>query len=167
LALEGDGPTALILSRQKLPELDHGEGDARGLRHGAYVLGPETVDPELSLLASGSEVHLAVEAARILQADGVRARVVSFPSFDRFEALDEGERESILGPGAVRVAIEAASPFGWHRWVGSTGRVVGMTRFGASAPGPRLMEAFGFRVEHVVAVAQEALARQAARSGRA
>ncbi len=156
------GPVGLALTRQKVPVLDRGSlAPASGLARGAYVLADgEGGAPELILLATGSEVALAVEARRRLAAEGVRVRVVSMPSWELFEAQSPEYRESVL-PGAVRarVAIEAASPFGWDRWVGSEGAVIGVDRFGASAPGAEVMKRFGFTPEHVVEVARQVMER--------
>ncbi len=161
VAVERGGPTALVLTRQKVPELARGDGalaSASGLARGAYVLNPEVEDPEVSFLATGSEVQHALAAARILSDEGVRARVVSFPCWSLFEERPREEQERVLGPDAVRVAVEAAASFGWHRWVGSRGALVTIDRFGASAPGDRMMREMGFTAENVARVAREALA---------
>jgi transketolase len=158
LALERDGPTALVLTRQDLPSL-RGEGvrGAEGAADGAYVLWESAPEPELVLLASGSEVQHALAAARVLGGEGRRVRVVSFPSWERFAALDEGRQAAVLGRGVPRVAVEAGASMGWHRWIGDGGRLVTLDRFGASAPGGRLMEAFGFTSANVLAVARRVL----------
>ena len=141
-----DGPTMLVLTRQKLPVLDRAVvGPADGVRRGAYVLldppGPGGV--HAILLATGSEVGVALEAAGILVSEGIRARVVSMPSWELFEAQPERYRDSVLDPAVrVRVAVEAAGPFGWSRWTTDDGAIVGMEGFGASAPGERLFQEF-------------------------
>ncbi|TPW16415.1 MAG: transketolase, partial [bacterium] len=162
-ALETRGPVGLVLTRQNLPTLDRAVyGPAAGLRRGGYILACELrVDQlELILLATGSEVALAVEAHRILEAEGRSVRVVSLPSWELFGAQDAAWRDSVLPPGvSARLAIEAGRSFGWERWVGSSGRVIGIDRFGASAPDTVLAEKFGFTAAHVVAVARELLGR--------
>ncbi len=152
------GPVALVLSRQDLPLLDHSRRAAgAGLARGAYVL-RETPggSPELILMASGSEVWLAVEAASALEKEQVRVRVVSFPSWELFAAQSEDYQASVLPPAVtVRMAIEAASPFGWERYLGLQGVMLGVTRFGESAPAKALAEEFGFTVERTIAAARE------------
>jgi len=141
-----DSPTALVLSRQNLPPLPGTGVDAL---KGGYVL-KDSEKPQVILMASGSEVNVAMDAAGILEGKGVRVRVVSMPSFELFEEQDDEYKESVL-PDSVRVrlAIEAASPFGWYKYVGLDGDVVGMDGFGASAPGDLLYEKFGFTAENV------------------
>ena len=156
------GPVMLVLSRQKMPTLDRAVvAPAAGLARGAYVL-TETAGktPDLILIATGSELHLAVEAKAELEPRGHAVRVVSMPSTELFERQDANYRESVL-PTAVRrrLAIEAGAPDSWYRWVGLDGDVVGMTTFGASAPVNDLMKHFGFTVENVVARALELMAR--------
>ncbi len=156
------GPTALVLTRQKIPVLDRAvHAPADGLRRGAYVLidaagGP----PELILIGTGSELQLAVAARTALAKDGIRARVVSMPSWELFEAEPENYRDAVL-PRTVtrRLAVEAGASFGWDRWIGTSGAVVGVDRFGASAPGETVMKELGFTVEHVVARARALLGR--------
>ncbi len=157
-----DGPTALILTRQKVPVLDRSRlAPAEGLARGAYVLAKEEGDrPDIILMASGSEVHLAVEARGRLAAEGIRARVVSFPSWELFEAQPAEYREQVL-PSSVlaRVAVEAAHPQGWERYVGPWGSTLGVERFGASAPYKVLAEQFNFTVDEVVRRAHLVLER--------
>ena len=144
---------ALVLSRQNLPTIDRDVyADAEELIRGAYVLADfGEGEPELILMASGSEVDLILRAAGNLAAEGVNLRVVSFPSWELFSAQDQDYRDSVLPPGIKRrLAVEAGVTFGWHRWVGDRGRVIGIDHFGASAPGPKVMEAFGFTVKHVM-----------------
>ena len=160
LSLEhGSGPSALLLSRQGLPIYDDtrlGQGSERG----AYVLDREEGDdgPAVILLASGSEVATAREAAGLLKEQGVAARVVSMPCWEIFEEQDKDYRESVL-PRAItaRVAVEAGCPFGWERYTGQDGVIIGMNRFGASAPIKELSENFGFTAENVVAQAKTLL----------
>jgi transketolase len=155
------GPVMLVLSRQKMPTLDRTVvAPAAGVARGGYVL-TETAGkgPDLILIATGSELHLAVEAKVELEKRGHAVRVVSMPSTELFEHQDAAYRESVL-PAAVRrrLAIEAGAPDSWYRWVGLDGAVVGMTTFGASAPVNDLMKHFGFTVENVVARALELFA---------
>jgi len=148
-----DGPTALILTRQALPTLDRSlADDARELAMGAYVLSDfGDKEPDLILMASGSEVYLVYEAAVRLAAEGVNVRAVSFPSWELFEEQDEAYHELVL-PKRIRkrLAVEAGAGLGWERYVGSEGAVISMERFGASAPGKILFEKFGFTIENVV-----------------
>jgi len=154
-------PTVLTLSRQPLPTLDRGKYEpASGVAQGAYILADAPGgNPELILIASGSEVSLAVDAYEQLVKDGVKARVVSMPCWDLFERQTVEYRNSVLPPSVkARVAIEQASTFGWERYVGEKGRVIGMHTFGASAPLKELQKKFGFVPDQVVAVAKEVLA---------
>lgn len=155
-------PAVLALSRQALPTLDRTKyAAASGVAHGAYVLADAPGgNPELILIASGSEVSLAVEAYERLVKEGVRARVVSMPSWDIFEHQTPEYRNSVLPPNVkARVAIEQGSTFGWERYIGESGRVIGMHTFGASAPLKALQKKFGFEPDRVVSVAKEVLAR--------
>ena len=146
-------PTILVLSRQNLPVLPNSKDMAKeGVAKGGYVISKAESDtPDGILIATGSEVNLAVQAQKDLKEQGKDVSVVSLPSFDLFEAQDEAYKESVL-PKAVkkRVAIEAASPFGWERYIGSEGKMIGIDHFGASAPGDYVLEQFGFTVENVV-----------------
>ncbi len=156
-------PVVLALSRQPLPTLDRSKyAPAAGVARGAYVLADAPGGkPELILIATGSEVCLAIEAHEKLVAEGVKSRVVSMPSWDIFEHQTQEYRDSVLPPGVkARVAIEQASTFGWERYIGSTGRVIGMKTFGASAPLKELQKHFGFEPERVVEVAREVLGRK-------
>jgi len=147
-------PAVLVLSRQPLPTLDRSKyASAAGVARGAYVLADApNGKPEVILIATGSEIALAVEAHEQLVSEGVRSRVVSMPSWDIFEHQSQEYRESVLPRSVtVRVAIEQASAFGWERYVGTTGRVIGMQTFGASAPLKALQEEYGFTVDRVVA----------------
>ncbi len=156
-----NGPTALVLTRQNLPVLDRSEmAGAQNLARGAYVLrdAPEG-HPDLILIASGSEVHLALAAQEGLAARGVRARVVSMPSWELFDAQPPAYRAAVLPPTVPKIAIEAAMPLGWERYVGPDGVVIGVRRFGASAPYPVLMEKFGFTPQAVIERAMETVAQ--------
>jgi transketolase len=153
-------PVALVLSRQNMPTLDRTRYEsAEGVRRGAYVLGDaEDGDPEIVLMASGTEVALVVDAYEELTAEGIRARVVSMPSWELFERQPVEYRESVLSPEVTaRVAVEQASNFGWHRYVGTKGHVIGMETFGASAPLKDLQQKFGFTPNAVVAAAKAQL----------
>ena len=151
------GPSALLLTRQGLPPLEGTEQAMAQVQNGAYVLSSDA-DPELILMATGSEVQLAVGAAQALREAGHQVRVVSVPSMDRFLASDAAYQESVL-PASVtrRVAVEAGRTFGWQAMVGSSGVVVGIDRFGESAPASDLAEHFGFTVENVLAQAKSLL----------
>jgi transketolase len=156
-------PACLILSRQNLPTLDRTRyAAASGLKHGAYVLadsggGP----PELILIATGSEVSLCVGVYEKLASEGVKARVVSMPSWELFEQQDEAYRAAVLPPQVTRrVAVEQASTLGWERYTGLRGAIIGMKTFGASAPLKELLVKFGFTPEHVYAAAKQQLARK-------
>jgi transketolase len=157
-----NGPVGLVLTRQKLPVLDRTQlAPASETARGAYVLVDTTpgTQPELILIATGSEVSLALAAHRQLNGEGVRSRVVSMPSWELFEAQPDEYRESVLPPDVgARVSVEAASPFGWERYVGPEGAIIGVSHFGASTPGPEIMKRFGFTVKHVVATARSVLA---------
>jgi transketolase len=152
-----DHPVALALTRQKLAVLDRAVlPPAQGLSKGAYIMADADGQPDIILMASGSEVHL-IMAARLPLADkGIKTRVVSMPSWELFEAMPASYREEVLPPGiSARLAVEMGLPMGWERYVGDAGDIIGMTGFGASAPGPVVQEQFGFSVERVV---QKALA---------
>jgi transketolase len=160
-----NGPTLLVLTRQKLPVLDRTAlGAAAGTAKGAYVLlDPPGGNPQAILIATGSELHVALAAAKVLQADRVRVRVVSMPSWELFAAQPEAYRNEVLPPGVrVRLGIEAASPFGWERWVGEEGAMLAMERFGASAPGDRLFEEFKFTPERAAAIVRQLIVRRSA-----
>jgi transketolase len=154
-------PAVLVLSRQPLPTLDRGKyAAASGVARGAYVFADAPGGkPEVILIATGSELSLAVEAHEKLLAGGIRSRVVSMPSWDIFDHQTPAYRDSVLLPMVPRVAIEQASTFGWERYVGTSGRIIGMTTFGASAPLKELQKEFGFEPERVVAITKELLGR--------
>ncbi|SPE28921.1 Transketolase [Acidobacteriia bacterium SbA2] len=156
-------PAVLALSRQPLPTLDRIKyAPASGVARGAYVLADApNGNPELILIASGSEVILAVDAHETLLAEGIRSRVVSMPSWDIFEHQTKEYRDSVLPPTVkARVAVEEASTFGWERYVGDSGVVIGMKTFGASAPLKELQRKFGFEPDRVVEAAKELLGRR-------
>jgi transketolase len=157
-----DGPTVLALSRQKLPILDRTVlAPAAGARKGGYILKDSTGTPELILIATGAEVHLALAAADKLGAEGRRVRVVSLPSWELFDAQPQSYRDEVLPPAVrARVSVEAAATLGWHRFVGDAGATIGIDHFGASAPAERLFEEFGFSVDHVLKVCGDVLGRK-------
>jgi transketolase len=152
-----DGPTALVLSRQNLPLLPE---TSKAALNGAYILkddiNPATGNPDILLMASGSEVELIYNASDILKNEKIHARVISVPSFEVFEKLSAAEKEKIM-PKAVRarLAVEAGSSFGWHKYTGLDGDVIGINSFGASAPAAMLFKEFGFTVDAVVKKAKE------------
>ncbi len=161
IVADGGHPSVLILSRQALPTLDRTKyASADGVARGGYVLA-DSDDPKVILIATGSEVSLAVAAYEQLKSDGVAARVVSMPSWFRFERQSDAYRESVL-PKAVtaRLAIEMAGELGWDRYVGPAGKVIGMTTFGASAPLAKLAEKFGFTTDNVVQTAKSLLEKK-------
>ena len=160
LALEQtDRPTCLALTRQSLPTLDRTTlGAADGLLKGAYVLREESGGLDVILIATGSEVHLALEAAETLEGEGLGARVVSMPAMDVFERQTKDYQREVLPPRVrARVAVEAAATFGWERYVGLDGEVIGMTGFGASGKAEALFEHFGFTAAHVAEAARRTL----------
>ncbi len=152
-----EGPTSLVLSRQNLAGIKHNASDFAGIRKGAYVLSDCAGKADLILIANGSELDLAVKAAAELTAAGKKIRVVSMPSTNVFDRQDQAYKDSVLTAGVKRVAIEAAHPDFWRKYVGLEGAVVGIDTFGESAPGGVLMKHFGFTVENVVAVAKTVL----------
>ena len=157
-----DGPTIMALTRQKLPILDRTAlAPSEGARRGAYILKDTDGKPDAIVIGTGSEVHLALAAAETLGKDGIQTRVVSMPSWELFAQQDQGYRDSVLPPDVrKRVSIEAAATQGWERWITDDGIAIGIDHFGASAPGPKVMEEFGFTAQHVV----DAVRRLAGRS---
>jgi transketolase len=156
------GPAALVLTRQALPVLDPKQYPvSAGVAKGAYVL-VDAPEPDLALVATGSEVHLALQAARVLAKSGIRARVVSMPSWELFAKRTAEYRDSVLPPDIPTLAIEAGATLGWYKWVGRTGDIIGLDHFGASAPGEVVMERLGFNVENVVQRAQQLLHQESA-----
>jgi transketolase len=162
VALETKGrPVLLALTRQAVPTLDRNRyASAQGLRRGAYVLSEPAYGPaQLILIASGSEVGLIVAAAERLQTEGIAVRCVSMPSWDLFDAMPQADRDAVLPPSVrARLAVEAGSTQGWHRYVGDAGDVIGVDRFGASAPGDTVLREYGFSVDNVYARAKALLA---------
>ena len=151
------GPTALILTRQGLPTLDRSQyAAAQELHKGGYVLAGEQGDLQAIIIASGSEIPLALGAREQLESQGIGTRVVSLPSWELFEQQDQAYRDQVLPAACLnRVAVETASPFGWERYVGLNGKTIGMQGYGASGPAEQLMEKFGFTVENVVNTVKE------------
>jgi transketolase len=150
-----EAPTAFALSRQNLPILDPDAIPDDAIEKGAYVLrDADGGDPELILIATGSEVSLCLEAAD--QLEGVRVRVVSMPCMDTFTKADESYREQVLPASCrARIAVEAASPMGWDKWIGEQGRFVGMETFGESGPAPEVYEHFGITAARVAEIGKE------------
>lgn len=156
------GPVGLVLTRQKLPVFDRARlGPASGLARGAYILAEaEGGSPQAILIGTGSEVQVALGARDLLAKEGIRARVVSMPCWEAFEAESEEYRESVIPPSvAARVSVEAGSTFGWSRWIGESGIAIGLDHFGASAPGATNMERFRFTVEKVAEAVRGILRR--------
>jgi transketolase len=152
-----NGPTALVFSRQSLPFMDRDDAQISNIARGAYVL-RDTEAPQAILIATGSEVSLAVAAYGALQEQGIATRVVSMPSASVFAAQSPEYQESVL-PGGMknRIAIEAGHPDYWHKWVGLDGRIIGLPTFGESGPGAEVMAHFGFTVENVVDQVKQSL----------
>jgi transketolase len=160
----------LALTRQDLPTLDRGRyASAEGLRRGAYVLSDApNGKPELILIASGSEVGLIVAAAQRLQSEGIAVRCVSMPSWELFEALPQEDRDTVLPPSvSARLAVEAGASQGWDRYIGARGDMLGVKRFGASAPAEVLLREYGFTVDNVCARAKALLSPSLGRGGKA
>jgi transketolase len=160
------GPTALVFTRQKLVFVDRTtHGDASGVAKGGYILAESdgqkpsanSPKPQVVLMSSGSEIGLALEAHSKLTAQGVKARVVSMPSHELFAAQDAKYRASVLPDGVPRVAVEAAHPMSWYRWVGDNGTIIGLERFGASAPFEKIYQELGITAERVVEAAMALL----------
>jgi len=162
LAIGLRGPVALVLTRQALPVLDLKQFSVKdGVAKGAYALLDEP-NPDLVLVATGSEVQLALQAGRALAKSGIRARVVSMPSWELFAKQPVEYRDSLLPIDVPKLAIEAGATLGWYKWVGRTGDVVGLDHFGASAPGEVVMEKMGFTVDNVVHRALQLLHQESA-----
>lgn len=159
VALRRRGPTALVLTRQSVPVLDRAiSSPAAGVRRGGYVLWQSGQSPDVILIGTGSEVHIALAAGKLLQASGTSARVVSLPSWELFDAQPAEYRSDVLPPAITRrVAVEAGSTLGWERYVGCAGVVIGVARFGASAPGDVVYRELGLTPERVAAVARRLL----------
>jgi transketolase len=155
LALERTGPSFFALSRQNLPVIDPASHDVyAGVSKGAYVL-EEVAKPQVVLIGAGSEVWTCVDAAKLLAADGIAARVVSFPSWKLFEEQTAEYKASVLPAGVPKLAVEAGVTIGWWKYVGQNGDVIGLDRFGASAPGPKVLAELGFSAENVAAHAKK------------
>jgi transketolase len=156
-----DGPTALALTRQKVPVFDRNKyGSAEGVLKGAYVLSDCESKPDIIFIATGSEVQLAVKAAEVLASENIKSRVVSMPSWELFEKQSEDYKQSVLPKDIKkRVVIEAASPFGWCKYAGDEGVIIGIDRFGESAPAEKIFREFGFTVENVVSKAKKLLGK--------
>jgi transketolase len=155
-------PVALVLTRQAVPTFDRTKyASAAGLARGAYILADaEGGKPQVILMATGSEVYLCIDAYEKLKAEGIRARVVSMPSWDLFERQDQSYRDAVLPPDVTaRVAVEMASTFGWAQYAGAKGRIIGMHTFGASAPLKDLQRKFGFTSDAVIQAARELLGK--------
>lgn len=151
------GPVALILSRQKLPVLNR-DTIENSLTDGAYILEDCESKPDIILIATGSEVHIALEAQKRLALENIAARVVSMPSWELFEQTPQEYKDHVLSPDVtLRLAVEAGSPMGWEQYVGNSGAIIGIKGFGASAPGGTVMEQFGFTTENIVQKAMELL----------
>jgi transketolase len=157
-----EGPVALVLTRQKLSFIDRSKyAPAGGLARGAYVLAdPPGGNPEIVLISSGSEVALILDAQKKLEADGIRARAVSMPSQELFARQDKAYQDSVLPKGVKRVAMEAAHPMSWYRWVGDDGVILGIERYGASAPAATIFTHLGFTVDHVVETAKQLVGKK-------
>ena len=160
-AVQNNGPTLLVLTRQVVAHLDRSGAKEPGVARGAYVLADvEGGSPDVILIGTGSEVNLCVLAREKLNNFGVKARVVSMPSWSLFETQEDSYRESVLPRGIKkRVTVEAGSPIGWHRWAGDEGSVIGVERFGASAPGQDVLAHLGFTADHVAAAALRLLGK--------
>jgi len=160
LALENtSGPTTLIFSRQNLPVLDRSIcAPAVGTRRGGYILWESAPNPDLILIATGSEVAMTLDAARKLAAENIKVRVVSLPCWEIFDRQKQEYRHSVLPPQvSARIAVEAGIKLGWEHYTGLKGKIIGMESFGASAPGPVLYEKFGFTAARIIAAAKELL----------
>ena len=154
-ALERKGPSFFALSRQDLPVIDPAAHDVfAGVSKGAYVL-QDASNPQVILIGTGSEVWPAIDAAKLLAAEGIAARVVSFPSWKIFEEQSKEYKASVLPAGVPKLAVEAGVSIGWWKYVGSDGDVLGIDRFGASAPGPKVLAELGFTAENVAARAKK------------
>jgi transketolase len=160
-AVQHNGPTLFALTRQNVPHLDRANARDAAVARGAYILSEaEGGSPDVILIGTGSEVALCARAQEKLKGYGIRARVVSMPSMNLFEQQDEAYRESVL-PKATRkrVTIEAAATFGWRKWAGDEGIVIGIDHYGASAPGDVILKNFGMTVEHVTSAALRLMGR--------
>jgi transketolase len=154
LALERNGACFFALSRQNLPVIDPAKHDVfAGVSKGAYVL-EDAANPKVILIGTGAEVWPCLDAKKQLEAQGIPARVVSFPSWEIFEEQSDEYKASVLPRGVPKLAVEAGSPLGWWKYVGFEGDVIGLDRFGASAPGPIVLKELGFSAENIAARAK-------------
>jgi transketolase len=151
-----DGPTTLILSRQAVPHQERAPQALANIRRGGYILHACVGTPDVVLISTGSEIALCVDAAKKSQQQGIAVQVVSLPCWEVFEAQDQAYKESVL-PAKItaRVAVEAAATLCWHRYVGPQGKIIGIDRYGESAPAPEIYQALGITVEHIVTAIQE------------
>jgi transketolase len=160
--LRKEGPTILVLTRQGLPVFDRNNVEsAEGTLKGAYILSRENAEPaDIVLIATGSEVQLVLEAQQVLATAGTAARVVSMPSWELFREQPQNYRDAVLPPEiTARLAVEAGAPLGWRDWVGDKGDMIGVNRFGASAPAGEIFKQLGFTVENVVERAKKLLGK--------
>lgn len=159
VALQHRGPVALLLTRQKLPVITgNGLGRARDLEKGAYILHETSSTPDIIMMGTGSEVHLLLDAAATLEKEGRTVRVVSMPSWELFAEQSIEYRDSVLPPSVTaRLSVEAGVTLGWDRYVGPVGRIIGLDRFGASAPGEVAMHKLGFSADNVLVSARSVL----------
>jgi transketolase len=160
VALEhSGGPVAIVLTRQNVPTIDQDKYEkAANVEKGAYILSDSETEPQVILIGSGSEVHLLLKAQEKLKAESIQARVVSFPSWEIFDAQSNEYKEKVFPKNIRRrLAVEAGSPIGWCKYVTEDGDVIGITKFGESAPGEEVMKEYGFSVENVVAKAKALL----------
>jgi transketolase len=160
--LHTEGPVAIVLTRQGIPIIDQKKyAKADGLKKGAYILSDSDGVPDIILIATGSEVHLILEAQEELKKNKIQARVVSMPCWSLFDKQDAAYREDILPKGIrKRLAVEAGSTFGWLKYVTDEGDVIGIDKFGESAPGDEVMKEYGFSVENVVKRAKTLLSKK-------
>jgi transketolase len=166
LALERKSPSWMALTRQDLPVIDAAKHDIyEGVKHGAYILEQGSDSPDVLIVATGSEVSLALDSAAALKKEGVTARVVSMPSWKIFEEQSEEYKASIFPDHLPKLAVEAGSPIGWWKYVGRHGDVIGLERFGASSPGKKVLEELGYSVSNVVKRVK-ALVQSAALAGK-
>jgi transketolase len=171
LALERKSPSFMALTRQDLPVLDAAKHDIyEGVKHGAYILEQGSDSPDVLIVATGSEVSLALDSAAALKKEGVTARVVSMPSWKIFEEQSDEYKASIFPDHLPKLAVEAGSPIGWWKYVGRHGDVIGLERFGASSPGKKVLEELGYSVRNVVnrakALVEKARKSEAALAGK-
>jgi transketolase len=155
-----DGPTALVLSRQNLPTLDRNTyAGAENLHRGAYILADlGNGQPQVILMASGSEVQLIIDAGKQLEGEGIPVRLVSFPSWDIFENQPISYQQKVLDPSIEkRISVEAGIKMGWEKWIGEKGRAISLERYGASAPGEILYKEFGLTVDTIIRAVKELL----------